>query len=110
MPQVLVVIGHSGIRATYQRVHRIFHWPHFKQSVETFVSECPVCQRAKTEHCHSPGLLAPLPVPTLAWTFISMDFVEGLPKSGNKNVILVVVDMLTKYAHFLALAHPYTVH
>jgi CBS domain-containing protein len=49
-------------------------------------------------------------VPTLAWTFISMDFVEGLPKSGQNIVILVVVDQLTKYAHFLALAHPYTVH
>jgi hypothetical protein len=69
-----------------------------------------VCQRAKAEHCHSPGLLVPLPIPTLAWSFILMDFVEGLPKSSNKNVILVVVDRLTKYTHFLALAHPFTTH
>jgi hypothetical protein len=38
-----------------------------------------------------------------------MDFIEGLPKSQGKDVILVAVDRLTKYAHFLALSHPYNV-
>jgi hypothetical protein len=100
--------GHSVIKATYQRIKRIFHWPHLKKEVKTFVAECVVCQHAKAEHCHYPGLLAPLPIPTMAWTFISMDFIEGMPKSRNKNVILVVVVRLTKYGHFIALSHPYT--
>jgi hypothetical protein len=58
--------GHSGIKATYQRVHRLFHWPHRKKAVEQFVTECVICQCAKAEHCHYPGLLAPLPIPTMA--------------------------------------------
>lgn len=66
------------------------------------------CQKNKSENTPYPGLLAPLLVPTQAWTHVSMDFVEGLRKSQGKNVILVVVDRFTKYSHFLALSHSYT--
>jgi transposase InsO family protein len=81
-----------------------------KKQVEEFVAACATCQRNKAEHYHYPGLLAPLPIPDIAWSFISMDFIEGLSKSGAKDVIMVVVDRLTKYAHFLALSHPFTAH
>jgi hypothetical protein len=47
-------------------------------------------------------------VPDSAWQVVSLDFVEGLPKSSGSTTILVVVDKLTKYAHFLSLSHPYT--
>jgi hypothetical protein len=77
-----------------------------KKSVETFVAECPVCQRSKSKTCQYPGLLSPLPIPDVAWSFISMDFVESLLKSGGKDTILVVVDRLTKFAHFIVWAHP----
>jgi hypothetical protein len=100
--------GHSGIKATYQRIKKIFYWPKLKAAVEAFVIECLVCQRAKAEDCQYPSLLAPLPIPNTAWTHISMDFVEGLPKSGKFSVILVVVDRLTKYSHLILLAHPFT--
>jgi hypothetical protein len=45
----------------------------------------------------------------MAWTHISMDSVEGLPVSNNKDMILVVVERFTKFAHFIALKHPITV-
>jgi hypothetical protein len=80
-----------------------------KSDLEKQIAACPVCQISKTKRIQYPGLLAPLPIPNAKWAEISMDFVEGLPKSKGKDVILVVVDRLTKYAHFIPLAHPYSV-
>jgi hypothetical protein len=77
--------------------------------IEQKIHECPVYQISKTEKVQYPGLLDPLPIPTAKWLAISMDSVSGLPKSKGKDVILVVLDRLTKYAHFIALSHPYTV-
>lgn len=97
------------MRATYHRVKNIFYWPGLKTDVENFVAACPICQRAKHENCLLPGLLEPLPVADMAWQHISMDFIEGLPSSQGKNVIMVVVDRFTKYAHFIPMSHPYSV-
>jgi len=93
--------GHSGQQATYHRVKMLFSWKGLKQDVAMFISQCPTCQQAKHLHAHPQGLLQPLPIPEGAWQNISLDFIEGLPKSEGYNVILVVVDRFTKYAHFL---------
>ena len=100
--------GHSGIQATYYRVKNHFFWKGLKQDVENFVKQCDVCQHAKHTHDHPAGLLQPLPIHEGAWQDWSMDFVEGLPMVEGYSVILVVVDRLTKYAHFLPVKHPYT--
>jgi hypothetical protein len=79
-----------------------------KQIIHAYVKQCTVCQQAKSAHVRLSGLLNPLHVPTDAWSMTSLDFVEGLPKSGNINCILVVINKFTKYGHFIPLSHPYT--
>jgi hypothetical protein len=100
--------GHSGFTKTYDRVKRSFFWDGMKQDVHNFVAECDVCQCNKGETVKSPGTLQPLLIPPAIWRDISMDFIVGLPKSGNKSVIMVVVDRLSKYAHLCSLQHPFT--
>lgn len=56
----------------------------------------------------SSGVASTIPIPKGIWHDLSMDFVEGLPKSEGYNVILVMVDRLTKAAHFIVIRHPYT--
>ena len=69
--------------------------------------QCLKCQRNKTESLFPTGLLQPLLVPERIWDDISMDFIEGLPKSRGFDLIIVVVDRLSKYSHFITLTHPF---
>lgn len=93
--------GHSGINATYHKIKALFAWPNLKKSVQDYVASCTICAQAKVERCKLPGLLQPLPIPPSAWHTISMYFIEGLPKSKTFDTILVVIDKITKHAHFL---------
>jgi len=80
-----------------------------KSNIRQFIRQCEVCQRSKYESIHLAGQLQPLLVPDQVWEEASMDFIEGLPRSGGKTTILVVVDMLTKFSHFIPLYHhPFT--
>jgi hypothetical protein len=78
-----------------------------KQYVHNFVAECDVCQRNKGETIKAHGTLQPLQIPPAIWRDISMDFIVCLPKLGNKSIIMVIVDRLSKYAHLCALQHPF---
>jgi hypothetical protein len=99
--------GHSGFLKTYHRVKKDFFWDGLKTNVQRFVAECVVCQQNKVETIKTPGLLQPLSIPSQHWEEVSMDFITGLPKSEGKSVIMVIVDRLTKYAHFCVLSHPF---
>lgn len=101
------IVGHFGQIGTYQRLKSLFYWEWLKREVKELVRSCDICQRCKNENVAYLGLLQPLNIPDEACQGISMDFIEGLSKSQHMEIILVVVDWLTKYAHFLALTHPY---
>jgi hypothetical protein len=100
--------GHEGVEKTLHRWRASFYSLIANRKVREFVKGCAVCQRNKAIHLHPAGLLQPLPIPSTVWSDISMDFVEGFPKVGGKSVILTVVDRFSKYAHFIALGHPYS--
>ena len=69
--------------------------------------ECAVYSRNKGEKMNTPGLLQPLPILDQRWEEISMDFITGIPKSEGKDTILVMVNKLTKYAHFYCIQTTY---
>jgi hypothetical protein len=100
--------GHSGVLCTFKRLSQNFYWEAMKANVQAYVSACDVCQRNKSETRSPARLLQPLPMPSQVWEDISLNFIDGLPMSVGKDLILVVVDRLTKYGHFFALIHPYS--
>jgi len=69
--------------------------------------ECLVFQQNKSKKIKSLGLLQPLSIPSQHWEEASMDFITSLPKFEGNSVIMVVLNRLTKYAHFCALSHPF---
>ncbi|GAU17006.1 hypothetical protein TSUD_37640 [Trifolium subterraneum] len=99
--------GHSGFLRTYRRLVDTIYWVGMQRTVRDFVRACDVCQRQKYSATTPGGLLQPLPIPNAIWEDLSIDFITGLPKSRGFDAILVVVDRLSKYSHFILLKHPY---
>jgi hypothetical protein len=105
---ISAVGGHSGFPVTFSKLKKLFAWRGMKMDIKHFVASCSVCAQAKAYRARYPGLLAPLPVPTESWQVISMDFIEGLPRSATANCLMVVMDRFSKFAHFIPLSHPFT--
>ena len=95
--------GHAGITRTFHRLSSNFFWKNMRRNVKKFVTECQTCQQMKDSSLSPVGLLQPLPILELVFEVISMDFITSLPASHGKTVIMVVVDRLSKYGHFIAL-------
>ena len=81
-----------------------------KRDIAEFVQKCQVCQQVKAEHMKPPGLLVSLPIPEWKWEYITMDFILGLPRTAQGlDAIWVVVDRLTKIAHFIPICVDYPI-
>ena len=90
------------------RIKSLFAWPLMKQFVRRTVQECDICQRAKPERVRHPRFCNHFLYQSMRWKIVSMDFVEGFPKSGKFDGVLVVVDKFSRYAHFIPISHPYS--
>ncbi|GJS47237.1 putative reverse transcriptase domain-containing protein [Tanacetum coccineum] len=93
---------HPGSEKMYQDMKKLYWWPNMKADISTYVSKCLTCARVKAEHQRPSGLLVQPAIPEWKWDNITMDFITKLPKSSQGfDTIWVIVDRLTKSAHFL---------
>jgi len=74
-----------------------------QKQIRQYVLNCLICQQAKIDTKLSAGLLQPLPIPSQVWEEICMDFITALPLAHGYSVIMVVVDRLSKFSHFIPL-------
>jgi len=94
---------HPGMTKMYQDLKQSFWWNGMKTDIADFVASCLVCHKAKIEHQQPGGTLESLDIPQEMGS-IAMDFVTHLPRSiKGRDSIWVIVDRLTKCAHFLAI-------
>jgi hypothetical protein len=96
-----LIAGHPGRARTLELISRKYYWPHQCQYLQRYIDNCDMCKRIKPIR-HAPfGLLKPLQLPTRPWDSISMDFITGLPEAEGSNTLWVIIDRLTKMAHFV---------
>lgn len=88
---------------TYDRVALNFYWKGMKKDVYNYVAACQVCEEMKDSHQLPAGLLQPLPITFMGFEDVVMDFITFYPSSKGKSTIIMVVDWLSKYVHFVAL-------
>ncbi|GJW82248.1 putative nucleotidyltransferase, ribonuclease H [Tanacetum coccineum] len=93
---------HPGSDKMYQDLKKLYWWPNMKAEIATYVSKCLTCAKVKVEYQKPSGLLVQPEIPQWKWENITMDFVTKLPKTATgQDTIWVIVDRLTKSAHFL---------
>jgi hypothetical protein len=93
---------HPGSNKMYHDLRSLYWWTRMKREIAKYISECDTCQRIKASHLKVAGPLQPLPIPSWKWEDICMDFIVALPNtSRHHDSVWVIVDRLTKTAHFL---------
>ena len=100
---------HPGGNKMYQDMKQYYWWRGMKKDIYEYVSKCLTCQQVKAEHQVPYGLLNPLPIPQWKWDNITMNFVSDFPLTQRKHdAVWVIVDRLTKSAHFLPVRLDYS--
>ncbi|GJX61237.1 reverse transcriptase domain-containing protein [Tanacetum coccineum] len=98
-----------GADKMYYDLRDMYWWPGMKRDIATYVSKCLTCSKVKAEHQRPSGLLQQPEIPEWKWDKITMDFITKLPRSkSGHDTIWVIVDRLTKSAHFLAIREDYS--
>ncbi|GJW78913.1 reverse transcriptase domain-containing protein [Tanacetum coccineum] len=99
---------HPGADKMYYDLKDLYWWPGMKRDIAEYISRCLTCSKIKVEHQKPSGFLQQPEIPEWKWEKITMDFVTKLPKSSSgHDTIWVVVDRLTKSAHFLPIREDY---
>jgi len=97
----LLSARHSGWWKTYELVSRNYWWSGITTFVKKYITDCDMCQQMKNHPQQPFGPLVPNKVPNRPWEIISTDLITQLPESNSYNAICVIVDRLTKRAHFI---------
>jgi hypothetical protein len=101
---------HPGSTKMYHDLRQQFWWTRMKHEVARYVSECDTCRKVKADYMKPKGLLQLLSILEWKWDNISMDFIVGLPMTARKfDSIWVIVDRLSKSAHFIRVNTKYRV-
>ncbi|GJY03633.1 putative nucleotidyltransferase, ribonuclease H, partial [Tanacetum coccineum] len=99
---------HPGSDKMYHDLRKLYWWPNMKADIATYVSKCLTCAKVKAEHQKPSGLLQQPEIPVWKWERITMDFITKLPRtSSGYDSIWVIVDRLTKSAHFIPMNEKY---
>ncbi|GJV75460.1 reverse transcriptase domain-containing protein [Tanacetum coccineum] len=99
---------HPGADKMYHDLRDLYWWPGMKRDIAEYVSKCLTCSKIKAEHQKPSGLLQQPEIPEWKWEKITMDLVTKLPRSSSGyDAIWVIVDRLTKSAHFLPIREDY---
>ncbi|GJY08571.1 putative reverse transcriptase domain-containing protein [Tanacetum coccineum] len=99
---------HPGSDKMYHDLRKLYWWPNMKADIATYVSKCLTCAKVKAEHQKPSGLLQQPEIPVWKWERITMDFITKLPRTpSGYDSIWVIVDRLTKSAHFIPMNEKY---
>ncbi|GJS71229.1 putative reverse transcriptase domain-containing protein [Tanacetum coccineum] len=100
---------HPGLDKMYQDLKKLYWWPNMKADIATYVSKCLTCAKVKAKYQKPSGLLVQPEITQWKWENITMDFMTKLPKMAtNQDMIWVIVDRLTKSAHFYPMKETYS--